>query len=178
MVLLVPFCPNSDNEALTFLHQWRQHATPVNVAGYLFNSQTQATSASASSASQPRIRTERETTDPQYKIHPNRNENGLDVCIQYIDTIKTLLTRSKNVLQTAVQICTLDLKDCTRINIQHMRTNSAPRIKSAPKGKSTHCTAHFQIIKDSLKQRILSQTGTEGKRKNNNKKKIPTGLKI
>ena len=41
MVLLVPFCPNSDNEALTFLHQWRQHATPVNVAGYLFNSQTQ-----------------------------------------------------------------------------------------------------------------------------------------
>ena len=64
MVLLVPFCPNSDNEALTFLHQWRQHATPVNVAGYLFNSQTQATSASASSASQPRIRTERETTYP------------------------------------------------------------------------------------------------------------------
>ena len=39
MVLLVPFCPNNDNEALTFLHQWRQHATPVNVAGYLFNSQ-------------------------------------------------------------------------------------------------------------------------------------------
>ena len=38
MVLLVPFCPNNDNEALTFLHQWRQHATPVNVAGYLFNS--------------------------------------------------------------------------------------------------------------------------------------------
>ena len=39
MVLLVPFCPNNDNEALTFLHQWKQHATPVNVAGYLFNSQ-------------------------------------------------------------------------------------------------------------------------------------------
>ena len=39
MVLLVPFCPNSDNEALSFLHQWRQHATPVNVAGYLFNGQ-------------------------------------------------------------------------------------------------------------------------------------------
>ena len=38
MVLLVPFCPNNDNEALTFLQQWRQHATPVNVAGYLFNS--------------------------------------------------------------------------------------------------------------------------------------------
>ena len=38
MVLLVPFCPNNDNEALTFLHQWRQHATPVNVNGYLFNS--------------------------------------------------------------------------------------------------------------------------------------------
>ena len=37
MVLLVPFCPNDDNEALTFLHQWRQHATPVNVAGYLFS---------------------------------------------------------------------------------------------------------------------------------------------
>ena len=39
MVLLVPFCPNNDNEALSFLHQWRQHATPVNVAGYLFNGQ-------------------------------------------------------------------------------------------------------------------------------------------
>jgi hypothetical protein len=37
MVLLVPFCPNNDNEALTFLHQWREHATPVNVAGYLFD---------------------------------------------------------------------------------------------------------------------------------------------
>ena len=36
MVLLVPFCPNNDNEALNFLHQWRQHAKPVNVAGYLF----------------------------------------------------------------------------------------------------------------------------------------------
>ena len=66
------------------------------------------------------------------KIHPNRNENELDFCIQYIDTIKTLLTRSKNVVQTAVQICTLDHKNCTRINILHMRTNSAPRIKSAP----------------------------------------------
>ena len=36
MVLLVPFCPSNDNEALTFLQRWRQHATPVNVAGYLF----------------------------------------------------------------------------------------------------------------------------------------------
>ena len=37
MVLLVPFCPNTENEALNFLQQWRQHSTPVNVAGYLFS---------------------------------------------------------------------------------------------------------------------------------------------
>lgn len=37
MVLLVPFCPNTENEALSFLQQWRDHATPVNVAGYLFS---------------------------------------------------------------------------------------------------------------------------------------------
>ena len=37
MVLLVPFCPNTESEALTFLQKWRQHSTPINVAGYLFS---------------------------------------------------------------------------------------------------------------------------------------------
>lgn len=44
MVLLVPFCPNNENDALNFLQQWRQHATPVNVSGYLFGSKNTASS--------------------------------------------------------------------------------------------------------------------------------------
>ena len=67
---------------------------------------------------------------------------------------------------TAIQIFTLDHKDCTRNNVLHIRINSALKIKSAPKGKSTHCTALFRIriIKDSL-WFLLSVSNPAGKGK-------------